>query len=375
MPRTDDLANVEEPVVAGARSGSATVPTARTRPEYSRSRINAAGAALIDPASSLNDLRRTRAIVNNWRAAHSLPLDHVRTELQERVAPFGEEALVAQRLKRLSSIDAKLRRFRNMNLARMQDVGGCRAVLPSVDDVRRVARSYEDRPPRHRVVHTDDYLARPRSSGYRGIHLVSRFQPGEEEEAFYAGMRLEIQLRSRLQHAWAAAVETVGTFSGQALKSSEGDHGWLRFFALMASEIAFSEECPVVPDTADSRDALRHELAVTASALGAVARLERYRQALKILEGHVRNGQAEYFHIVAESWQDGTARVRWNEYAGDEREEAIRAFEEVEAAIEHFPGAETVLVRVASVEALRSAYPSYFADTRAFVAELEKAIA
>jgi len=30
---------------------------------------------------------------------------------------------------------------------------------------------------------------------------------------------------------------------------------------------------------------------------------------------------------------------------------------------------------VASVEALRSAYPSYFADTRAFVAELEKAIA
>ena len=105
------------------------------------------------------------------------------------------------------------------------------------------------------------------------------------------------------------------------------------------------------------------------------ARLERYRRTLKVLEGHVRNGHAEYFHIVAESWPDGTARVRWNEYAGDEREEAIRAFEEVEAAIEHFPGAETVLVRVASVDALRSAYPSYFADTRAFVAELEKAIA
>ena len=102
---------------------------------------------------------------------------------------------------------------------------------------------------------------------------------------------------------------------------------------------------------------------------------KRYRQALKVLEGHVRNGRAEYFHIVAESWPDGTARVRWNEYARDEREEAIRAFEEVEAAIEHFPGAETVLVRVASVDALRTAYPSYFADTRAFVAELEKAIA
>ena len=72
-------------------------------------------------------------------------------ELQERVVPIGGEALIAQRLKRLSSIDAKLRRFRNMNLARMQDLGGCRAVLPAVDDVRRVARSYADRPSRHRA--------------------------------------------------------------------------------------------------------------------------------------------------------------------------------------------------------------------------------
>ena len=47
-----------------------------------------------------------------------------------------------------------------------------------------------------------------------------------------------------------------------------------------------------------------------------------------------------YFHIVAESLADGAARVRWNEYGADEREEAIRAFKEVEVAIEHFPGAE-----------------------------------
>ena len=366
--------SVDDSLVEGTRSGSAPGPTDRTRPEYSRTHVGAAGSTLIDPSSSLNDLRHAREIVNNWRAAHSLPLDRVRMELEERLAPLGEEALVAQRLKRRSSIDAKLRRFHNMNLARMQDVGGCRAVLPSVDAVRRVARGYADRPSRHRVAHMDDYLTSPRASGYRGIHLVSRFQPGDESEAVYAGMRIEIQLRSRLQHAWAAAVETVGTFSGQALKSSEGDEGWLRFFALMGSEIAFSEGCPLVPDTAESRDLLRCELAA-AAALDAVARLEGYRQALKVLEGHVRNGRAEYFHIVAESWPDGTARVRWNEYASDEREEAIRAFEEVEAAIEHFPGAETVLVRVASVDALRSAYPSYFADTRAFVAELEKAIA
>ena len=66
--------------------------------------------------------------------------------------------------------------------------------------------------------------------------------------------------------------------------------------------------------------------------------------------------------------------MRWNEYGADEREEAIRAFEEVETAIEHFPTPRQWLARVASMDSLCSAYPSCFADIRAFVAELEKMI-
>ena len=192
MPRTDGRVSVDELGTAEAQMGSTADPTARSRPEYSRTRINAAGATLIDPESSLNDLRHARAIVNNWRGAHSLPLDRIWMEQQERVAPLGEETLVAQRLKRLSSIDAKLRRLRNMNLARMQDVGGCRAVLPSVNDVRRVAHNYADRPPERCVIHTNDYLTSPRASGYRSIHLVSHFQPGEEKEAARTNLAGEI---------------------------------------------------------------------------------------------------------------------------------------------------------------------------------------
>ena len=77
---------------------------------------------------------------------------------------------------------------------------------------------------------------------------------------------------------------------------------------------------------------------------------------------------------IAQFPGDGSAYVRTNEYSKDEREEAIRAYEEVERAIRHFPGAETVLVRVGSVDTLRRAYPNCFADTSAFVAELRKVI-
>ena len=356
------------PAGLGASKGS------RSEPRYSRSRVNAAGDALISPSSSPVELRGARKVVNNWRAAHSLPLDRVRLELQQKVAEFGDNALVAQRLKRLSSIAAKLRRFRGMNLARMQDVGGCRAVLPLPEDVLTIAGRYMSESPRHPVVHTDDYIAEPRHSGYRGIHCVSRFRPACRDEEVFEGMRIEIQLRSRLQHVWATAVETAAIFSGEALKSSVGDDRWLRLFALMASEMALTEGLPGVPGTPPTRRALREELAEVSQAVDAVARLERYRETLRVLEGHVRNGRAEYFHIVVDPMSDDVARVRWNEYAEDEREEAICAFEEVEAAIEHFPGADTVLVRVASVETLRDAYPSYFADTRVFVDRLRRAI-
>ena len=339
-----------QPSVDATRTGAPTGEAPAPLPVHSRTRVNAAGRTLIAPSTTLDELRDARTVVNNWRAAHSLPLDRIRADLQQRVAGHGDEVLVAQRLKRLSSIDAKLRRFPAMNLARMQDIGGCRAVLPSAGDVQAAAGRYANEDTRHAVVNADDYLAEPRQSGYRGMHLVSRFQPEVPSEAAYEGMRVEIQLRSRLQHIWATAVETVGTFSGEALKSSVGDERWLRLFALMGSEMAVAEGLPLVPGTPSAQRDRRQELAETAHTLGAIDRLKGYRETLRVLDSHVRNGHAEYFHIIVEPLTDGVARVRWNEYAESEREEAIRAFEEVEAAIEHFPGADTVLVRVASID-------------------------
>ena len=63
----------------------------------------------------------------------------------------------------------------------------------------------------------------------------------------YDGLRVELQLRSRHQHTWATAVETMGTFLGQALKSSEGEAEWLDFFSLAGAAFAHLEGTPPVP--------------------------------------------------------------------------------------------------------------------------------
>ena len=345
------------------------------RPENSRRAVDRAGATLTTPTASAAERREAIGVMNNWRAAHAVPLNAIQMNLRNYARAVSEEAFVAQRLKRRESIEAKLLRGPNMRLSQMQDIGGCRAVVPSTDHVDAVFFRFLNSRAKHDLIRSDDYLAQPRESGYRGVHLVYRYRTTSARNQPYDGLRIEVQIRSQLQHSWATAVETVGLFSGQALKSGRGDEDWKRFFALMGTEIAFSEQLPPVPGTPGDRGALRRELRRAAQEIDAVGRLEAYGNTLRVLQGDVRNGQAAYFHIFLERRGDGGGEVRWNEYSGREREEAIRAYEDVESAIQSFPGAETVLVQVSSVEALRRAYPNYFADTRAFVAELKKAIA
>ncbi|WP_457767666.1 RelA/SpoT domain-containing protein [Cyanobium sp. ULC082] len=71
---------------------------------------------------------------------------------------------------------------------------------------------------KHKLLRVDNYQAEPKPSGYRGIHLIYRYRSNKSET--YNGLLLEVQIRSPLQHAWATAVETVGTFLKQSLKGT-----------------------------------------------------------------------------------------------------------------------------------------------------------
>ena len=123
-----------------------------------------------------------------------------------------------------------------MKLSKMQDIGGCRAVMASVEHVRQLVRKYERSKHNHRFLKAFDYISYPKESGYRSYHLVYQYQSYRSPE--WNGLRIEVQLRTRLQHAWATAVEAVGTFTQQGLKASLGDPDWWRFFALMGTAIS-----------------------------------------------------------------------------------------------------------------------------------------
>ncbi len=71
--------------------------------EYPKRRVNAAGARLVDSDYPL-DMGTALDITSNWRACHNFPLNTFQVCLQERAKRIYSGALVAQRIKRLSSI-------------------------------------------------------------------------------------------------------------------------------------------------------------------------------------------------------------------------------------------------------------------------------
>ena len=72
----------------------------------------------------------------------------------------------------------------------------------------------------------------PKKDGYRSLHIIYEYK-SDKCKTDYNGLRVEVQIRSRLQHLWATAVETVDFFTRQAIKFNEGIPDWADFFRLV----------------------------------------------------------------------------------------------------------------------------------------------
>lgn len=172
--------------------------------------------------------RRAIAVVWEYRAAFSRPLIKVNVNLRHYIKKAGCEVVVAQRLKRLPRIAVKLIKQPRMRLSQMQDVGGCRAVLPNQEAVYSVLegirRNWD-------IITVDDYAEHPKPTGYRAIHPIVR----RDERA------IEVQLRTVGQQDWADEVERIDSRASYAAKDGDGPPEVRRYLQLLADAIAQSE--------------------------------------------------------------------------------------------------------------------------------------
>ena len=144
----------------------------KIKPKHSRKKVQRAGDVLKNPSASDQEKSDAMDILSNWRAVHSYPINTFQATLRDKLFNIDRDALVAQRLKRTPSIISKLQRYPKMNLARMQDIGGLRAVVKNLKKCRELEVNYRNSKFSHELVGAKDYISTPKETGYRGIHLI-----------------------------------------------------------------------------------------------------------------------------------------------------------------------------------------------------------
>jgi hypothetical protein len=339
----------------------------RAKLEYTPDQVDAAGRALLSPSVPDQELDEALKVIGNWRACHSHPLLTFRVGLERRAQRLYDKSFVVQRLKRLSSIKSKLQRKDDLTLSMMQDIAGCRAVLKNAFQVKELVQLYKISDVKHKLERIDDYIEQPKYSGYRGTHLIYSYFSDKNET--YNGLKIELQLRSPLQHAWATAVETVDRFTLQALKSGRGNHRWRRFFVYMSGYIALRESCNGVPNTPTDRKQLKEAIRRYADKLNVEDRLEGFRAALRITEEPRMDFGPGFFLIQLDADKRNTRM--WG-YQMNQLAEANDHYLKLE--LQGGKGKDQVLVSSDSIAQLKRAYPNYFGDTAIFLRQLAHAL-
>lgn len=325
----------------------------RRYPGGSKKRVTRAGEAIRSGSATPEDI----AVIEEWRAAHRGVLNTFQAILRFRTK--GRKITVAQRHKRRNTIFNKLQRLQGMQLARMDDVAGCRLIFNSIQDLDSFRAEFQKARFNHKLRNDPDkynYIKNPKLTGYRGIHDVYEYDVRSDAGKNLAGLYIEIQYRTLIQHAWATAVEVIGFITESQPKFQQGDGRYAAAMAL-ASEIlarAHEGEKGPYPDLSDA-DLLERFLSMDQD-LALIQTLKGLSQAKTEISGK-RNAILNFA-------EDGSLDVKSYRDATD----ALRALFELERK---FPKNDIVLVRADTSDEVRLAFRNYFSDASEFIRLIE----
>lgn len=312
-------------------------------------------------------------VLSAWRASHEMPLNIAFQLIQDIWSKIDKNSIFAKRLKRHKSIASKLSRFPKMNLRKMQDLWGCRIILPTLKKVEKVIKELE----RHKSfvyenweIRSKDYIVNPKSDWYRSYHIVWKFWTKPENVR-----TIEIQIRTALQHDWATAVEIVDIFTKQSLKTNNGSKDWANFFKEVSIFFSIIENIHIFSTSNircinEFRDKISHSPEL----------LERYKN-LKILVNKLDIIRSfDFFRISLNfiAWKaHGFALVKIDT---SQRTVSIKFVWEPEEMNEEYKQAEiesawnqnliVALIATSELAELKEAYPNYFADSKDFMKHL-----
>jgi ppGpp synthetase/RelA/SpoT-type nucleotidyltranferase len=291
-----------------------------------------------------------------WRLAHRDVINSFQSLLRQRAAR-GQNIEVAQRLKRRSTILDKLHRYPGMQLARMDDIAGCRLIFPTIpalitfrEELHRAKFNHL----RKNDASKYDYITSPTDRGYRGIHDIYEYRALRKRSTVCNGLMIELQYRTQLQHAWATAVEVVTQRTENEPKFNRGDPRHIRLFCLASEMLArvHEQHKSCLPELSDRQLAAEFEaLDAEIGVMGMLLDLAAYKWI---------DDQAKSKHVILQLPKAG--RLQLHPY--DLELEAANALLDLEKTC---PNDDIVLVGADTVAEVMSAFRNYFRDVGEFL--------
>jgi ppGpp synthetase/RelA/SpoT-type nucleotidyltranferase len=339
----------------------------------SKSKIDRAGQAFAkDDFRNVEDMLELEEVFDEYRKSHLEPLSETTLELQSWLNGYGYDYYIAQRLKRKPQIIRKLNRL-SVRLTQLQDIGGCRIIVEKNDVVDQIIEFLKSKIASTKdltLTRITDYREKGRDvTGYRSVHLLLE----------RAGRKLELQLRSRIQHYWAESIERTSVIYGFHLKEGEGDSIVISYFQKL-SDAFYELESGRTP-SARARleiDKAKNDAEALIREVGASKAIDSFvnEDIIRTLtEKERRNPNPINNWIIVFDWGSGQF-VSWD-IVGRTPDEAIEAYVRYENQFPVEKNFEVVLIGSSHVATVRKTHSHYFGieDYNKILESLDESIA
>lgn len=309
-------------------------------------------------------------IIASWRSIHIPIMTSMVNAINKKLKKNNLKAvLVARRLKRLSSIELKLKRFKHMQLDRIQDIAGVRVVFKNFEQVKTfqglMKKTYLKGSRKFKLLDekTKDYIQNPKDDGYRSIHQIFEYKDTSRR-------CLELQIRTQLQHYWATAVEVLGMKTQSKLKQGKGEPYYQNFFKLCSALFCIKEDTPIIEEY---KNLDKVKICENISKLDKEHNILKHLSALAVSSRNIENqanNKQNYYFVVLLNLETRVLTIQG--YKKNNFEEAEIYYNYLEQRSKQDNKTDVVLISLDKVKLLKKAYPNYYLDSSSFIKELEK---
>ncbi|RTI70872.1 hypothetical protein C3H94_05375 [Campylobacter jejuni] len=294
-----------------------------------------------------------------WLNLHFDIMKKMHRHVVDKLKKLGiKNYIIAKRTKRLESISFKLKRYPNFALDRIQDIAGMRIICDNLKDVNSIKdelkKHYQKNISVFKYSNMDDYINEPKNDGYRSYHLIFI--------DIKTKCKVEIQIRTKLQHSWATAVEIIDMDPYCKIKQGTGKSVYKDFFKLSSALFSRIEGTKIVePYQNYNIEKIYYFLKILDMRSNILEKLKNSNINENITQDH----KDKFYFVV---YLDRNKRTNVASYSKDDLNKARKDYNNLEKNKD----INVVLISLDSQKKIRKAYPNYYLDGNLFIDNIKK---